>query len=398
MKRVDVVDSKKGGRSPGVRGYRMSRSRAVGSAVAALGLLVATFSACGSSSKGSAPPQSSASTGSAGSSGAASSANTSCPSAPGVTPTQVKVGLSTDLTGANAAQEGIFVPAAKAAFSAANAAGGIDGRKIVDVVADNASNPAGSAALARGLVESNGVFAIVNGSSASATMWPYIVQADIPEFDALPEAPAFGTAPNLFTATGAFVPKQPTSTAWGKFLKDMGVTSIALFSSTSTSGRLGAASDAAEFASLGMKVVYENNAVPFSAFDATSIALRLKQLKPDAVMLPLGEPEANSIIHSDNEQGFTPKVTLQVTAYDPITFTAGVAGTYVSTNWAPYLGPIAQLPPAGQAFRNAMAKYAPTTRLGDYAAEGWATGSLFLHALAIGGAVPHPGLHRVQYA
>ena len=72
-----------------------------------------------------------------------------------------------------------------------------------------------------------------------------------------------------------------------------------------------------------------------------------------------------------SQQGFTPKLTLLTTGYDPKALGAGLTGTYTLLSSTPYLGPISQLAPAAQQFRQGMAKYAPTTGLGLYGVGGW---------------------------
>jgi ABC-type branched-subunit amino acid transport system substrate-binding protein len=359
--------------------------------VAVAALIAGVCSACGSSNKSSAGTTSSPST--SGAAGAASQTttaqNTSCPSAPGVTPTEVKVGVMYDQTGANSAFDSSFGPGVKAAFDAANASGGVDGRQIVESVANNASNPGGAVQVAEGLVQSNGVFAIVNGSTSTATMFPYLTQANIPEFDASASFPSFATAPNLFSVSGAYVTTSANGALIGKFLQQNGVRTMAIFDSGTPTGIAGAHAMVTGAKNDGISVVYENDAITQSAFDATSIALRLKQLNPDAVVLPMAEPPSNSIILADIQQGFNPKVTVQSAAYAPSTLTAGISGTWTQTNFTPYLGDISQLSQSAQAFRNVMAKYSPQlTNLGFYAVSGYATAELFLHALQLAGNCP----------
>ena len=138
----------------------------------------------------------------------------------------------------------------------------------------------------------------------------------------------------------------------------------------------------------GIKVVYENDAIGFSSFDATSVAIRLKQVKPDGVVFPIGLAPTISIVRSMQQQNFTPKLTLLTTGYDPAALSAGIGGTYTIAGYVPYLGPISELSAPAQQFRNTMAQYYPKVDLGGAAPGGWAAASEFLYALQLAGKCP----------
>src|SRR5262249_31923416 len=68
--------------------------------------------------------------------------------------------------------------------------------------------------------------------------------------------------------------------------------------------------------------------------------------------------------------------------------TANIPGVYANSLYIPYLGPISKLTSPAQAFRNAMAKYAPQASLGEYGIGGYAAASLLMHALQLAGKCP----------
>ena len=138
----------------------------------------------------------------------------------------------------------------------------------------------------------------------------------------------------------------------------------------------------------GLKIVYQDLAVPYSSFDATSVALGVKQAAPDATIAGLSIQATVSILQSLKQQSVQTKVNLITTGYDPSVLSAGLAGTETTASYVPYLGSISSLPAPAQAFRNAMAKYEPTTNLGLYAIGGYAVGELFLHGLQLAGTCP----------
>ena len=180
-----------------------------------------------------------------------------------------------------------------------------------------------------------------------------------------------------------------TADLYAQFLKQQGVTSFAIFDSGSPAGLAAGKGDAAAIEKAGIKLVYEDDATPSNAFDATTVALRVKQVKPDALVYPLALAGSISIYKAVQQQGYTPKVELVATGYTPQALTAGIDRGLPTTQYVPYLGDVSTLAPAAQAFRNGMAKYAPqVTNLGLYAGGGWADAYLFAHALQLAGPCP----------
>ena len=105
------------------------------------------------------------------------------------------MGVLWSQTGSFAASGGAFGSGARAAIEAANASGGVHGRKIDEVDADNQSQPGTALAAAQGLVESNGVMALINGAASATPMLPYVNANKIPVFSWGAIDPSFATAP-----------------------------------------------------------------------------------------------------------------------------------------------------------------------------------------------------------
>jgi branched-chain amino acid transport system substrate-binding protein len=147
--------------------------------------------------------------------------------AQGITPTSVKIGILTDLTGAASSSFADAPGAMEARFKAINAAGGIDGRKITWVVDDTTSTPAGAETAAKDLVQNKGVFAITELSSAFYGAAPYLASAHIPVTGLGLDGPEWCRQPNtnLFSTTGDC---STNSVAYGDggFYKAIGATKI----------------------------------------------------------------------------------------------------------------------------------------------------------------------------
>src|SRR5277367_2497865 len=116
-------------------------------ALVATGALVALVAAGCSSSKGSSSATTSvgsATTGGSSATTGGSAGNTA--SAPGVSPTTVKVGFITSETGNASSTFSDSLKGAEAAFDAVNKTGGIHGRMVTLVSADDQSSPTGDLA------------------------------------------------------------------------------------------------------------------------------------------------------------------------------------------------------------------------------------------------------------
>ena len=160
-------------------------------------------------------------------SGLRSSTSGNTASAPGITPTTIKIGILSDLSGTASSSFADTPGAMEARFEAINAAGGIDGRKITWVVDDTTSTPAGAETAAKDLVQNKGVFAIAELSSAFYGAAPYLAQAGIPVTGVALDGPEWYEQPNtnLFSTTGDATANGPAY-GDGGFYKAIGATKI----------------------------------------------------------------------------------------------------------------------------------------------------------------------------
>ena len=295
--------------------------------------------ACGSSAaKSSTPPTSTQGTTNTASSGttASSVATSSCSSTTGVSASQVKVGVLWAQTGSFSASNGAFGAGVRARIDEANDSGGVNGRKIDENDADNQSDPGKALVAAEGLVQSNGVLALINGATSAAPMFPFLNSNKIPVFSWSAIDKSFGTAPNEFSISGAWGPKGSNPVgAQVQFVKQSGGTRVAIVSSTSPISLSNVHNIDAGLKADGLSIVYENDSIPFGSFDATSVALRMKQENADVILLPIAIAPSISIDQAVQQQGLHPKIIVLATAYDPTALSAGVAGCTPPTVMCP---------------------------------------------------------------
>jgi branched-chain amino acid transport system substrate-binding protein len=102
--------------------------------------------------------------------------------APGVTPTQILLGATGPLTGAESQYEPVL-SGAQAYFSYVNDHGGVLGRKIVYKVEDDQYDPSQTVSLTQKLVEQDNVFAIFNsvGTEHALAVRDYLNQQKVPQ-------------------------------------------------------------------------------------------------------------------------------------------------------------------------------------------------------------------------
>jgi ABC-type branched-subunit amino acid transport system substrate-binding protein len=118
---------------------------------------------------------------------AATAAATPTPAAvgPGITDTQIILGVDAPLAGAMGAVYATIPQATKAYFDYINdTQGGVCGREIVYKMADNQMDPAKAAEAVRKLVDSDKVFAIVGslGDVPHGGVWDYLNDEGVPDF------------------------------------------------------------------------------------------------------------------------------------------------------------------------------------------------------------------------
>ncbi|SKC82668.1 ABC transporter substrate-binding protein [Krasilnikoviella flava] len=102
---------------------------------------------------------------------------------PGISDDVVTVGTHQPLTGPAAAGYSSISAATKAYFDHVNASGGIHDRTIEYVVKDDGYNPATTQTVVRELVQSDGVFAMLNGlgTPTHSSVLDYLDQHDVPD-------------------------------------------------------------------------------------------------------------------------------------------------------------------------------------------------------------------------
>jgi branched-chain amino acid transport system substrate-binding protein len=251
--------------------------------IAMLLAAIVVVAGCGSSSK-----KSSATGGSSGSVTTTGGSSESVTTTGGSSGSPISIGFIIDKTGVGASSFINAQYAAEARIDAQNAAGGVNGHRLVLVEEDSQSTSTGNLTAAQLLVQ-KGVFGIIEDSSFTYGAYKYLNQHGVPVTGAAIDGPEWGLQPNtnMFSVTAAGAPingKYYTYDIYARFLKSIGVTKLASLAFNIPSAIQANSEVLQTAASLGIGKCYTNNSVPFGATDFTAAALAIKSAGCDGVI------------------------------------------------------------------------------------------------------------------
>ncbi len=245
-----------------------------------------------------------------------------------------------------------------------NAQGGIDGRKIVLVPVDDLSSPTQDQTAAQDLVQTKGVFGIVDFSPFTFGGTRYLSQKGVPVtgfgFDgpewALPQSTnMFSWSPLVDTPIAGSTYGYSTDAL---VLKALGVTKLGglgygISNSSQTSIR--AILTAAE--ALGISKCYENQSVPFGGVDFTAAVLAIKQAGCDGIAGSFVDSSDVALSGAIKNAGLTNVKQMYFTGYDSQILnspsaSSAFSGSYVAVSYDP-----ASTNPAVQGMFSALKQY-----------------------------------------
>ncbi|MFD7079557.1 ABC transporter substrate-binding protein [Streptomyces sp. NPDC059918] len=285
--------------------------RTLAAAAAALALV----SACNSASDGLSAGSSPAKPGAAGNSR-------------GVSADSIKVGGIVSMTSASGYSKKDTDLGAKARYMRANAEGGINGRKIDYLGAeDDGQDPAKNMAAARKLVQQDKVFAVAPMSSVTFSGADFLEQEKVPTF-------GWGTLPSfcgpkyVYGFNGCLVPS-PGGTlnqTWpegiGQLLGGARGKSVAVIANDSDAGKFGIRTFQQGFAAAGFNVAYAKASVPATAVPSDWSAYVKEILEsndgkaPDAVVSVMQTPNNIGLFTALKRSGYQGLLS-DPTDYDP---------------------------------------------------------------------------------
>ena len=278
---------------------------------------------------------------------------------PGVTPTEIKLGSWTALTG-NLAVYGLpGVAGLNAYYSHINDQGGIKGRKIRLITEDSQYNAQQSVTAARKLVGSDGVFAIQGafGTGQSSAALPYLTQEGVPFVIPFASDIKWFVPPRPLLI-GAQVPYDDQCWVLGHWAAKDGFKNILVIHSAVAQFEAAAKATEPGVRSVSADAKIEFMSVKFGTTDYAPIALEVRRKAPDAVVFVGAVGELAAFAKEVKQQA----IKTQIFSYAPavnkeIVVMGGDAVEGLRSVY--YTLPLESDAPGVKEYRELLAKYAP---------------------------------------
>jgi branched-chain amino acid transport system substrate-binding protein len=313
---------------------------------------------------------------------------------PGVFDDRIVFGQSAAFEGPAAAlglgmREGIL-----ASFNEANAAGGVNGRRLELIFYDDGYEPEKAIANTERLIDKDGVFALVGevGTPTSNATQPIAMQAGVPFIGpftgaAFLRSPALG---NVINIRGSY--DQETETWIEHLTTDLGMSRIAILYQDDTFGRAGFSGVSKAMEKRGMKLVaeatYERNTT------AVKMALlAIRKANPEAVVMIGAYKPCAEFIKLARRLKLNPVfVNISFVGADALAKELGEDGKgVVVTQVVPFPGDMSL--PLVARYQKALKAANPDAKIGFVSLEGYMVGRLVVEALGkVKGPVTRVGL------
>jgi branched-chain amino acid transport system substrate-binding protein len=295
---------------------------------AMLSLAVAACGSSGASSGGTTP---------------SSSSLVNASSHPGITASSVTVGMVASLTGPASSSFGqACVQGAQAAFNQINAKGGVYGRKLKLVTADDASSTTQDLTAVQSLI-SRGVFGILVCTPEFFAGYRATVSQGIPVTGDGIDGPEWSSSKyqNLFGAWGSDASNYPTFTTSGKYFKQYGVTKLGVVSASDSPSAQGTANAIIASAKLaGIPTVVKDYSQPIGSTNYTATAVAMKNAGVNGVATEQVTDSNVALITALKQQGVKLKAEFisggyQQAMLESSATVAAMQGLSFQSQWAP---------------------------------------------------------------
>lgn len=320
-----------------------------------------------------------------GSAGGSSDSGASC-TAPGVTPTEIKLGMLYPDTGALASVFRYSRSGVDARMGLANASGGVNGRTVSYEWRDDESDPSVNGEQARLLVEKSNVFGLIMPTAVAFGSAQYLDDQGVPVTGIAAES-IWRDHPNMFAFANLAAPGSSVDT-FGQLARARGGTrAVVVQDDTSTASSEVLSRVTESLQSQGIDIVGRvTYAGPGSAAEASR---QIRGSGADIVVSTVAAEIFADVMRTAKHDGANLKLALNPVGYNPqalAEFGPDLAGATIFTTYLPF--EISS--PAMDTFRDAMTQYAP--ELADpnqeLAIASYITTDLFLRGLEAAGSCP----------
>ncbi len=298
-----------------------------------------------------------------------SGAATSDP-APGVTPDSVKIGFIFSKTGPAASTSGNSDAGCKARVGRANAAGGVNGRKVDVVYVDDQTSA--NLLEAQNLVQNENVYAVINDSAIAFLSYRWLLDHDVPLIGGGFDGNYYG-APGNEKVISAFGNSPPVAgiqtTLTPTIMKSLGATKVAALGYGSSPSSVTNVKSFMQYAvpALGLEPVYTNTSIDFGTADVGPLALGIKNAGADGAYYAMDLSTNLALAQSLQQNGVKMKAQYMATGYgqrlldQPVSKTLGPE-IVLSSIWAP----VEIKSKATKRFQADLEKYAGYTGVPDF--------------------------------
>lgn len=299
----------------------------------------------------------------------------------------MKAGLVLTDSGPVAVSFVAFRAGVDARLGVLNAAGGVNGRKIVYSWADDASSPEQNSTVTRQLIEREQVFGLIESSVVASGGADYLDKNGIPVIgQAIDDS--WGKHQNMFSASYV-VASGPSVSTFGEFVRSQGGTRAVLMESLSSESAQRYRQQVTDsLQSAGVTIGLQVD-VATEVTDPAAVVERMKAAHIDTIAGGVTPDILAKIIPAVRAAGIPMKVILAPTGYDPVLLQQIgplLAGTTIYLSPVPY-----ELnTPAHQTLLAAMSEYAPQIQppRQQIALEGWIAADMFIRGLQAAGSCP----------
>jgi branched-chain amino acid transport system substrate-binding protein len=312
---------------------------------------------------------------------------------PGISPTEVTLGMWTPLTGPTALLGTSERDAIEIAIDEVNAAGGVNGRKIKLIVYDDAGSPQEAMTSVRRLTDQDGVFALIAGSTSGSTLpvIPLVNKSKIPFVSSISSNRKL-LDPFSHYIFRVYANEVAHADGIVKYALSKGIKKPAIIYNSNDYGVGGQEEVSALLGKENMPLVakerYNQTDQDFSAQ-----LIRIKESGADSMFVWAFAAEAGIIVRQAREQGLTIPIYGGAGISTPL-FTKAVGSLgkgIVSAYVVPDL-PDSSTKPAVVQYRDALKKKYPNSlppgRPNEYDLGGYAALKIFAAALAKAGSDP----------
>jgi branched-chain amino acid transport system substrate-binding protein len=313
---------------------------------------------------------------------------------PGVTSKEIKIGYISPQTGAAASISKNGIEGFETRIKKQNAEGGVNGRKITYVTADDASG-AGNLTSAKDFVENQDVFAIVNQSPFAFLTYRYLLENGVPMIGAGSDGTYYQQKGNeniLSSGGNGLVFGDVIYDTTARLMKMAGAEKVAALAYGAASSSVASAKAFMNYAvpGVGLDPVYTNTAIDFGAQDVSPSVLGIKNADADAVYLPMAAATNVAVVQGLQQNGVDMKASVLATGYGQDFLDSPAASNFpTSAFFQTGYKPVELKTPETKQFQADLKKYADFTGVPDFGVyNGYILADLLIKGLEDAGKHP----------